>query len=620
MCRRPLVVEEHISSRINLPELPVYDVLTIAALVQECNSRLSNARIQQVLHVDARTLAIELYAQRRRAWLVMNTHPDAAGFWLSSDRVDGDPEHVSPLLLLLRKYARGGRLLDFAQPPGERIIRLSIAKPTDATNREDDADADSDDIELTSTTLYVELMGRRSNIILVDQNGLIMDAIKRVTPEMSRVRPIRPRQVYAGPPPQDRQDPLSAHQRDALDTHDSINVERWLIATYAGMSPLLAREAAWRAGIEPKADVQSLDATERDHLAGAVRAIFAPLATNEWSPWIYRFEDGRIDFSSIPLESLKARDDVEAEAAPSVIEAAEAAARATRVDAAPQRHAARRERLLAEIDQARARVESRLRSLQEQAERATEIENWRAMGEAIYIHLSEIQPRQTELTTEDGLVIPLDPGLTPSQNAQEYFERYRKAQSAEQNLPELVEKTQRELDYIDQVRSMATLAEGYDEIEAVRLEWSEQHVTAVKAPSRANRPRPSRQARRPRTYRTRFGDTILVGRTGPQNEQVTFDIAGPDDIWLHARNMPGAHVILRNRGEVHEAALEAAASLAAWYSHGRESTSVEVDATERRNVRKIKGSGPGMVTYRNERTLNVRPASEQQLGLESTDS
>ncbi|MCO5176991.1 MAG: NFACT family protein, partial [Thermomicrobiales bacterium] len=489
----------------------------------------------------------------------------------------------------------------------------------DATNKDDNAEPTDDDIEVTATTMYVELMGRRSNIILVDEDGLIMDAIKRVTPEMSRVRPIRPRQQYVGPPPQVRRDPLNAHQRDALDTHEPVNVERWLIATYDGMSPLLAREAAWRAGVEPKDDVQSLDSGARDQLASAVRAIFAPLATSAWSPWIYRFEDGRIDFSSIPLESLKARPDVEAEAASSVVNAAEVAARAARTDAAPQRHAARRERLIAEIDQARSRVESRLHSLQEQAERATEIENWRAMGEAIYIHLVEIQPRQTELVTTDGLVIPLDPSLSASQNAQEYFERYRKAQSAEQNLPELLEKTQHELDYIEQVRSMAMLADGFDEIEAVRLEWAEQQVTAVKAPSRANRPRPSRQARRPRTYRTRFGDMIIVGRTGPQNEQVTFDIAGPDDIWLHARNMPGAHVILRNRGEVHEAALETAAALAAWYSHGRESTSVEVDATDRRNVRKIKGSGPGMVTYRNERTLNVRP-SEQQLSLESIDS
>ncbi|MCO5176674.1 MAG: NFACT family protein, partial [Thermomicrobiales bacterium] len=131
----------------------MYDVLTIAALVHECDSRLANARIQQVLHVDARTLAFELYAQRRRSWLILNAHPDAAAFWLSSDRVDADTEHVSPLLLLLRKYARGGRLLDISQPPGERIIRLSIAKAVDATNKDDNTEPTDDDIEVTPTTM-----------------------------------------------------------------------------------------------------------------------------------------------------------------------------------------------------------------------------------------------------------------------------------------------------------------------------------------------------------------------------------------------------------------------------------------------------------------------------------
>ncbi|HMM41202.1 MAG TPA: NFACT RNA binding domain-containing protein [Thermomicrobiales bacterium] len=595
----------------------MYDVLTIAAIVDECNSLLANARIQQVLHVDARTIAFELYAARRRRWLVMSIHPDDAGFWLSSERIDADPERVSPLLLLLRKYARGGRIVALSQPPFERIIRLSIAKPTKATNRDDEVeDEDDGDIELTTTELHVELMGRRSNIILVDADGRILDAIKRVSPEMSRVRTIRPRQAYAAPPPQDRADPTRAAGAALAGDGSDQPVERRLVATFQGMSPVLAREAAYRAGIDPTALAQSLDAAGRDRLAAAVRELFAPLATGTWSAWTYRREDGSVDFSSVELMSLAAQPGVEATRAGSVLEAAELAARADRPEAAPQRHAARRERLLEEIDQARGRVASRLRSLTEQAERAEEAEKWRAMGEAIYVPLAAIAPGQTVLRTDDGLEIPLDPSLSPSQNAQELFERYRKAQSAEQNLPELLEAARQELGYIDQVRTMATLAEGFDDIEAVRLEWVEQGVTSAKAPSRANRPRPSRQARRPRTYRTPGGDTILVGRTGPQNEQVTFDIAAPGDIWLHARNMPGAHVILRSQGTVHERALEAAAALAAWYSDGRASTAVEVDATKRRNVRKIKGAGPGMVTYRNEQTLNVRPASERELALE----
>jgi predicted ribosome quality control (RQC) complex YloA/Tae2 family protein len=239
------------------------------------------------------------------------------------------------------------------------------------------------------------------------------------------------------------------------------------------------------------------------------------------------------------------------------------------------------------------------------------------MGEAIYVWIADIRPGQRELTTPEGLVIPLDPSLSPSQNAQEYFERYRKAQSAEENLPQLRDAAQQQLDYLDQLRALADMAETYDEIESVRLEWiAWADETAGHKATRAKGARPSKQARRPRSYRNRFGDTIFVGRTGQQNDTVTFDIAGPTDLWLHVRGMPGAHVILRANGDPAGNAIEQAAALAAWYSNGRTSTTVPVDVTERRYVRKIKGSGPGMVTYRNERTLNVRPQSERELGLE----
>ncbi|HQX62176.1 MAG TPA: NFACT RNA binding domain-containing protein [Thermomicrobiales bacterium] len=596
--------------------MPVYDVLTIAAIVDECDKLLIGARIQQVLHVDARTIAFEVYAGHRRRWLVMSIHPDDAGFWLSTKRIDADPERVSPLLLLLRKYARGGRIVAISQPPFERIIRLSIAKPTRATNRDDDIEDDNDDIDLTTTELYVELMGRRSNIILVDDEGRILDSIKRVSPEMSRVRTVRPRQMYIAPPPQNRIDPAQANAASLTGSEQPQTIERQLIATFHGMSPALAREAAYRAGLDATASMTTLDDSERQRLATAVRGLFEPLETGAFSAWTYQQTNGRSDFSSVELASLAASPDVEATPAASVLEAAEQIARSERPEAAPQRHAARRERLLEEIDQARARIDNRLRSLAEQAARAEEAELWRAMGEAIYIHVAEIVPRQEVLRTEDGLEIPLDPSLTASQNAQELFERYRKAQAAEHNVPQLMEAARQELAYVDQVRAMATLAEGFDDIEAVRLEWIEQGVVAARAPSRANRPRPSREARRPRTFRTRDGDTILVGRTGPQNDQVTFTIAAQGDLWLHVRNMPGAHVILRSHGPHHNRAIETAAALAAWYSDGRGSTAVEVDATEQRNVRKIKGAGPGMVTYRNERTINVRPASERELGLE----
>jgi predicted ribosome quality control (RQC) complex YloA/Tae2 family protein len=603
----------------------VYDALTIAAIVDEFNSRIVDGRIQQILQVDSLTIALEVYARRQRGWLVVSAHPEQARILLASRRVDGDAERITPLLLLLRKYARGGRVVAVSQPRHERTVQISIAKPLYPDNSDEDPATDDEHgdepIDFALTELYVELMGRRSNIILTNSDGRILDAIKRVTPEMSRVRPIRPGADFVPPPPQDKADPLRV---SAATLHDSAQASaellpRWLVSQFQAISPVLGREVAVRAELDPGRVASSLTLDETERVQGALRATFAPLETGAWSPVVYTEESGKADFFAIRMKSREHAEGVTTTPFTSISDAAEAAlaASASARPASGQRHAIRRDRLVQEIDEARTRVGSRLHSLHEQERRATEAEVWRRMGESIYVYISAIEPGQAELRTDEGLEIPLDRTLTASQNAQEYFERYRKAQSAEENLPALIDAADRELAYLDQLRSQAQISESYDEIEAVRLEWLDWTASTPGAP-RAARPkgaRPAATARRPREFRTEQGDRIFIGRTGPQNDAVTFDIGTPDDLWLHVRGMPGAHVILRSTGEPHEQAIERAAALAAWYSDGRESTAVPVDVTERRHVRKIKGAGPGMVTYRNEYTVNVRPRSETDLDL-----
>jgi predicted ribosome quality control (RQC) complex YloA/Tae2 family protein len=261
---------------------------------------------------------------------------------------------------------------------------------------------------------------------------------------------------------------------------------------------------------------------------------------------------------------------------------------------------------------AREKVERRLAALATESARAAEAEWLKTAGELIYAYLWQIEPGQVALDV-DGSSIPLDPGLTANENAQAYFERYRKAQSAEAQLPGLVEESRAEIAYLDQLAILIAQAPGFSELEALAAEWAEQAP-----PDHASRPKKKKTAapRRPRALVDANGNSIYVGRSGHQNELVTFDIAGPDDTWLHARGVAGSHVVIRWRApESAESpdTVEAAAALAAWYSAARGSGRVEVDVAPRRHVRKIKGAGPGMVTYRNERTIRVRPAPEERL-------
>jgi predicted ribosome quality control (RQC) complex YloA/Tae2 family protein len=347
-------------------------------------------------------------------------------------------------------------------------------------------------------------------------------------------------------------------------------------------------------------------------LARETLALLEPLQTTVWSPRIYR-ERGHLDpgevvaCSPILMTHLAAEHDVSpAESMSEALALAESAADRP----APARHAQRRQRLLDAVAAAREKVDRRLAALATASARAAEAERLKTAGELIYAYLWQIEPGQVSLDVH-GSTIPLDPDLTASENAQAYFERYRKAQSAEEQLPGLVEESRAEIAYLDQLALLIAQAPGFSELEALAAEWAEQAP-----PDHASRPKKSTVPRRPRALVDARGNSVYIGRSGHQNELVTFDVAGPDDTWLHARGVPGSHVVIRWRSRESPASadtVEAAAALAAWYSAARESGGVEVDVAPRRHVRKIKGAGPGMVTYRNERTIRVQPAPEERL-------
>jgi predicted ribosome quality control (RQC) complex YloA/Tae2 family protein len=355
-----------------------------------------------------------------------------------------------------------------------------------------------------------------------------------------------------------------------------------------------------------------VSAASAEALARNTLALLEPLRTTVWSPQIYR-ERGQagpgevVACTPILMTHLAAEYDVSpAESISGALALAESAADRP----SPMRHAQRRQRLLDLVAAAREKAERRLAALATESARASEVAWLKTAGESIYAHLWQIEPGQTSLAI-DGGSIPLDPGLTANENAQNYFERYRKAQSAGAQLPALVEESRSEIAYLDQLATLIAQAPGFSELEALAAEWAE-----LATPDPGARPRKTTAPRRPRALVDANGNSVFVGRSGRQNELVTFDIAGPDDTWLHARGIAGSHVVIRWRStESPEspATVEAAAALAAWYSAARESGRVEVDVAPRRHVRKIKGARPGMVAYRNERTVRVQPAPEERL-------
>ena len=506
----------------------------------------------------------------------------------------------------------GARVLAVSQPRYERILHITIAQ----AQYEEDEDAD---VELDIHDIVIELMGRHSNLLLVDEASRIRDAVKRVTPKMSRVRPIFPGNDYVPPPPQDKLDPLAIGPSDLLAaaSEDGRKLSRWLVGTIHAVSPLLATELIYRAGLGAGLKPELLSVAHCEAILRHLKDIFSPLGDGQWSPHLY-CHDGGATFAAIPLHHLQDRDDVETTETASILEAA-ALARDVGAPRRPMtdRHAPRRARLVQEIESARERLQRRLDGLKRQQESHANPDDLRVKGEMIYAYLWMIEPGMTLLEMPDGLKIQLDPDLSPNDNAQEYFERYRKAQSAADEIPKLLVQTQRRVDYVDQLLVSASQADSYDEIESVRLEWQDFAATTpgIGVAAKPGGSKPSAAGRRPRRYELESGAMVWIGKTGRQNDAVTFDIGRQDDLWLHARDIPGAHVILRPQpgSEAQESDVRIAAKLAAYYSAARSSSRVPVDVTERRHVRKIRGSGPGMVTYRNEYTIDVEPQPAESL-------
>jgi predicted ribosome quality control (RQC) complex YloA/Tae2 family protein len=610
-----------------------YDVLTIAAIADELSVTIGTGRIQRVGLLDPRSIGAEIYAGRQRHYLIASADDRQPRLRLAPEMPSLDPDLITPFGLLLRKHVRGGVILGVDQPPLERLVRFSIAKrqwplttsddqaaPLDSTLADDEFDNpfSEDDVALAHVSLYVELMGRYSNLILVDDDGKIMDSVKRVTPAMSRVRPILPRLPYVPPPIPDRRDPRTITAAEAArvlsEMPPDVDLARALVSAYRGLSPIMAREIVFRLTGTTDARAGALTEADAARLARETLALLEPLRTTSWSPRIYRDRGADhagavIAFSPVPMAHLAAISE-EKEIA-SVSEAA-ALAECAAERPSPGRHAQRRQRLLDAVSTAREKAERRLAALASEAARATAAEQLKTSGEMIYAYLWQIAPGQSTLVVDD-FTIPLDPDLSASENAQAYFERYRKAQGAASQIPELEEESRTEIAYLDQLTTLVAQAPGFAELEALAAEWSE---LMTPEPATDARRRRKSAPRRPRALVDADGNSVYVGRSGPQNDLVTFDIAGPDDTWLHARGVGGSHVVIRwQNPEVAEnpRTVEAAAALAAWYSAARESGGVEVDVARRRNVRKIKGARPGMVTYRNERTIRVQPASEEQL-------
>jgi predicted ribosome quality control (RQC) complex YloA/Tae2 family protein len=561
------------------------DGIVTRALVHELQACVK-ARIHKIYQPTDNELILHVRGQGVNGKLLLSAHPSMPRIhW--TEQAWANPQEPPMFCMLLRKYCEGGVIESIRQIGLERIVELEV--------RHRDELGDS-----SLKKIVLEIMGRHSNLILLDPvTGIIHDGIRHVTPAISSYRVVLPGSAYVSPPSQDKVNPLEATHsqfdavlsRSAEDNDPAKALSATLLDAYTGLSPLLAKEIAYRA------EQQSEPWT-------AFQQMMEQAAQQRWEPNAVVMEDGKSLFSAVALTHAQGT----IQSFTSMHQCLETyyqdkAAR----DIVRQRTTDLNRFLLNEM----AKNEKKMIKLQSTLTEANEADLTRRMGELLTAHLHLYKKGDKSVDVIDyydeeqpTVTLTIDPLLTPNENAQRYFRKYNKLKNSRSIVIEQMQATETEMKYLASVLQGLEAATPND-IGEIREELVEQGYIRERGLKRGMK---KKKKGNPSIlcYTSSEGIPIYVGKNNTQNDYVTNRLAMSSDTWLHTKDIPGSHVLIRSP-EFGDATLNEAAILAAYYSKARASSSVPVDYTRIRNVRKPSGAKPGFVIYDGQKTLYITP-------------
>lgn len=567
------------------------DAICLRAVLNELRPKLIGARIDKVQQPARDQIVLLLRGNLR---LLLNAGANQPRIQLTNILRD-NPAQPPMFCMLLRKHLVGARVLAIEQPDLERMVILTL-QCTDEFG------------EISQKQLVLECMGRRSNLVLLDAQGRIVECLRRVDADLSAARQLLPGLFYHLPTPLDKlsllsqeEDSLALAQRGG-DAEQA--VDKWVLDHYTGISPLIARELAFRAGGATDVRFGALNGAQRETLAQEFADTASAIKEDRYTPVIL-YRDGKpVDFTYRLIAQYGAETQVETreDFSSMLDEFYDARER--------QELSARRGRELAHAASiARDRMARKAENLKRDYAATQKRDEFRLRGDLITANLYRMKGGervlQAENYYEDGcplIDIPLDPLLTPQQNAAKNYKQYNKLKTAEFHLREQIEKAENERAYLESVLQELAQAETEQEFNEIRRELQETNYL-----KKSSGKKEQKRAFAPRTFKTSGGFEVLVGRSNVQNDQLTKK-SDKRDYWFHTQHIHGSHVILRCAGLTPgDEDLREAAMLAAYFSQAKESSGVPVDYCPVKFVKKPAGARPGMVTYDNYRTLYVTP-------------
>ncbi|WP_017727248.1 Rqc2 family fibronectin-binding protein [Halalkalibacterium ligniniphilum] len=561
-----------------------FDGMMTRAMAKELADTLTGGRISKIYQPFKTDLLITIRANGKNHQLLISANASVARVHLTKEKYE-NPTEPPMFCMLLRKHLEGSIIETIDQLEWERIIVMTM-KSKDELG------------DLSYKKLFIEIMGRHSNIILVDEKaGVIVDSIKHISSAQSTVRSILPGQPYTRPPEQEKSDPFLADEEDIkkkLDFNQG-KLDRQLVGRYAGLSPLVAKEIIHLAGM-----------ANRDTVPPVFVKIMKSFQMHEYTPTMVSGADKEA-YSLLPLTHLGG----EQRSFSTVSELLDRFfyGKAERDLIKQQAHDLERF-----LRNERDKNEKKIKKLEGTLKEAEKAQQYQKYGELLTanLHLIKRGDKQVEVIDyydEDGasITIPLNPQKSPSENAQQYFRRYTKAKNSVAVVKEQIKKAEIEIKYFEQLIQQMESASPKD-VEEIREELMDEGY--IRRRQKQGKKKKKDEKPRLEHYVSSTGIDIFVGKNNKQNEFVTNRFARQDEIWLHTKDIPGSHVLIRST-EPDETTILEAANLAAYFSKARLSSSVPVDYTKIRHVKKPNGAKPGFVIYDNQTTIHVTPNEDE---------
>ncbi len=557
------------------------DGITTAALVKQLSDELTGARISKIIQPerDALLLTCKSPKGQRRVYLSSSASLPLAYI---TDKNRQAPATAPNFCMLLRKHIGNGRIVSITQPSLERIINFEVEHYDEMG-------------DLKRKILVLELMGKHSNLIFCNDEGMILDAIKHISAQTSSVREVLPGRMYFIPQTMEKKDPLHIEENTfkELIKGKAMPLSNAIYTSLTGLSPVMAEELCFRSSLDPGRSATALTPNELEHLFHTFDRLMEDVKDGKYTPNIVFDPAGEpVEFAALPLTMY---DDYEAAEYESISEILEQYfALKDTVTRIRQKSSDLRRIVGTASDRTRKKLALQEKQLKDTEKR----EKYRLYGELLHTYGYGASPGDKSIEvinyyTNEPVKIPLDATLSAAENAKRYFDKYSKQKRTYEALSAQVEETRQDLAHLESIQTFLEMALGEEDLVQVREELTDagylrRHYTGKKV----------KITSKPYHYQNPDGYDIYVGKNNFQNDELTFKFASGGDWWFHAKGTPGSHVVLKSKGtEIPDSAFEDAARLAAYYSKNRAAEKVEIDYVQKKEVKKPGGAKPGFVVY-----------------------